>query len=315
MPQRKKAQKQVAMIGYGSQGRALALNLRDSGFDVSVGLRPRSKNRVNARKDGLKTIVTIPDAVRQADVVCFSFPDHLHGRVYRKSIEKHLRSGSTLLFLHGLSVHFGLVVPPAECDVVLLAPHAPGTAVREKYLGDRSVSAFYAIRQNRSRTARATLFALAEACGFEQKRLVKTTFEHEAVGDMFGEQAVLCGGLSALIKNGFEVLTENGLKPEHAYLEVAYQLDLIIALIKQHGIQGMFDRISEAARVGSALTGPRIVDRDTKARMQHAYNLIASGKFARKLAEMDASDRARVGKVLKSLSPQGFERAARKYSK
>jgi ketol-acid reductoisomerase len=314
MLQKDKAKKQIAVIGYGSQGRALALNLRDSGFPVVIGLRPRSRSRSKADAEGLEMIRSIPDAVASCDIVCFAFPDHLHGPVYEKSIREHLQKDVTLLFLHGLSVHFGFVRPPTGADVILLAPHSPGVAVREKFLGDRSISAFYAVEQDASGTARRLVFELARACGFRRERLVETTFEHEAVGDMFGEQVVLCGGLSALIKTAFEVLVERGHKPEHAYLEVAYQLDLIVELIKKYGISGMFERISVAAKVGSAKNGPRIVGEDAKASMEQIYDDIASGRFARYLAALEPRELADVGRTLQSLSPRSLERAARKYS-
>jgi ketol-acid reductoisomerase len=305
----------VGMLGYGSQGRALALNLRDSGYGVLVGLRARSKSRRRAAEDGIKSIVTPVEMVRRSDLVCFAFPDHLHGRVYHSTIERNLRPGATLLFLHGMSIHFGLVRPPQDSDVILIAPHAPGIAVREKYLGDRTVSAFYAVAQNRSGKAPRRLFALASAMGFERRRLLKGTFEDEAIGDIFGEQAVLCGGLAGLIKSGFEVLVENGLKPENAYLEVAYQLDLIVDLIKKYGIEGMFKRISVTARFGSAESGTRVIGPQVKRRMETAYKDIKSGRFSARLADLSGSDLRKLNERLKALSHPDLEKAARKFSR
>ena len=304
----------VAVIGYGSQGRAIALNLRDSGADVVVGLRSRSKSRNTARKDGLPAIMSLSDSVASASVVCMAFPDHLHGRVYRKHIEPFLATGSALWFLHGSSIHFGFVDPPADCDVILIAPHAPGAAVRDEYTGSRRVSAFYAIHQNKSGTARGRINSLASAIGIKPANLIESSFEHEAIGDLFGEQVVLCGGLAALIKNGFEVLVENGLKPDHAYLEVAYQLDLIIALIKQHGISGMFSRISVAARYGSLLAGPKVIDARTKAEMQKVYREIESGRFPAKLNRLEEKDIKRIDRALKELTDARLEKAARKFA-
>ena len=208
-----KAKKTVAMIGYGSQGRALALNLRDSGYEVMIGLPSRSRSRRTARADGFQPVRTSGKATALADTIVFALPDHLHGRVYEADIVPNLRPGAALVFLHGLSVHFGLVQPPLECDVILVAPHAPGLKVRERYLTDRSISAFYAVHQDAGGKARAKALLLAGAMGFLRKNLLETTFEDEALGDIFGEQAVLCGGLAMLIKSGFEVLVENGLKP------------------------------------------------------------------------------------------------------
>lgn len=305
----------MVMVGYGSQGRALSLNLRDSGLSVTLGLRSGSKSRRRARQDRFASITTIGQAVRVADVVCMAFPDHLHGRVFSRDIEKNLRAGATLLFLHGMSVHFGLVKPPAACDVVLIAPHAPGVALREKFLTDRSVSAFYAVARNHSGKALRTVFGLADAIGIKRKRLLKTTFAAEAVGDIFGEQAVLCGGLSALIKNGFEVLVENGLPPEHAYLEVAYQLDLIVRLIKEHGIEGMLRRISATARYGSILAGPKLIDGAVRKRMTRLYREIESGTFARRLSTLEPDLMASIDKQLLALSHPDLEKAAKKFSR
>jgi ketol-acid reductoisomerase len=302
------------MLGYGSQGRALALNLRDSGYDVIIGLPRRSKSRSLAGKDGFGRVGGCAQAVRKAALICFAVPDHLHGHVYARDVEKNLISGATLLFLHGMSIHFGFVEPPDDCDVVMLAPHAPGLAVREKFLGDRTVSAFYAVHQNVSGRAERLLFDIACAAGFKRKRLLETTFEAEALGDIFGEQAVLCGGLAMLIKNGFEVLVENGLKPENAYLEVAYQLDLIIGLVKKYGIEGMLRRVSVTARLGAVENGPRIIDERVKSRMVKVYKDIRDGRFARRLAALDASDLKAMNRTLKTLSHPDLEKAVKKLS-
>ncbi len=306
----------VSIIGYGSQGRAIALNLRDSGYRVVIGLRPKSKFRAVARKDGFREVLSISDATKKGDIVTFAFPDHQHGRIYKAEIEPVMRSkkGATLLFLHGMSVHFKFVKPPKDADVILLAPHAPGVAVREQYLGKRDVSAFYAVHQNKSKKAEQTLFALADAIGIAKKRLVKTTFATEAIGDLFGEQAVLCGGMASLIKNGFDVLVESGIPPENAYLEVAYQLDLIIKLIKQYGIEGMFARISVAARYGSLLTGPKLIDKSVKKRMKAVLADITSGQFPNKLNKLSDADVRRIAKALSSLSSPKLEKAARKFA-
>ena len=305
----------VAVIGYGSQGRALALNLRDSGYRVIVGVRSRSKSRRIAKRDGIAEIMTVSNAVAGADIVAFAFPDHLHGRVFTRVIAPNLKKNATLLLLHGTSVHFGFVAPPDDCDVILVAPHAPGVAVREAYLGDQQISAFYSVYQNRSRKAAQTAFAMAKAAGFKRKNLIKTTFEHEAVGDLFGEQAVLCGGLAMLIKTGFEVLVERGLKPENAYLEVAYQLDLIIDLIKRYGIEGMFSRISVAARYGSLKAGPEIINAGTKKRMERLASRIESGKFPNELDCLSDEDIAELNKSLRDLTDPRLERAARKFAR
>lgn len=305
----------VAMLGFGSQGKALAMNLRDSGYDVIIGLPSGSKSRRIARKEGFQQVTTTAKAVKVADIICVALPDHLQGRIYKKEIEPNLKAGVTLWFLHGFAVHFGFIKPSKESDLVLIAPHGPGLAVREKYLGDKSISAFYAVEQDFSQNAKRTVFELAEAVGFKKSRLVKTSFREEAIGDLFGEQAVLCGGMAELIMNGYKVLTENGLSSESAYLEVAYQLDLIIALIKQYGIAGMYERISVAARYGANRNGKKVIDKSVKQRMELVYKEIENGSFAEKLNSLSAEDIKRLSEQIKNNSIPGFERAANKYSK
>ena len=304
-----------AFIGYGSQGRAVSRNLRDSGYPVVIGLRNGSKSRARARRDGHTAVASIPNAVRRADVVCFAFPDHLHARVFKRSVAPNLRRRVTLWFLHSTSVHFGRVVPPKRCDVILVAPHAPGDAVREAYLTDRSLSAFYGVSQNRSGRATRLAMKLAGAIGVKRRNLVKTTFEREAIGDLFGEQAVLCGGLAMLIKTGFQTLVDSGWKPDNAYLEVAYQLDLIVALIKKHGLAGMFARISPAAQFGSLRAGPKLIDRSTRTRMDELFDDIASGEFAEQLSWLDDRAVAGLKRALKKLTDPRLEKAAKKFSK
>jgi ketol-acid reductoisomerase len=315
-PSRKQAgDKVVAVIGYGSQGRAVARNLSDSGYSVVIGLRAGSKSKVRAKKDTQAPILSIPAAVRKADIICFAFPDHLHSRVFKRSIKANLRRSATLWFLHASSTHFGLVMPPKGCDVVLVAPHAPGDAVREAYVTDRSLSAFYGVWQNRSKQAGHTARKLAAAIGVKRQNLIKTTFQREAVGDLFGEQAVLCGGLAMLIKHGFETLVDHGWKPDNAYLEVAYQLDLIVALIKKHGIAGMLLRVSPAARLGSLEAGPKIIDQSVRERMEEQFERINSGAFAAQLENLDDKALASLKRALSKLTDPRLEKAARKFSR
>ena len=305
----------VAVIGYGSQGRAIALNLQDSGFEVIVGLRPKSKTRSKARREGIRHVTAISTAVKQAKIICFAFPDHLHKQVYAREIEPYLSHHATLLFLHALSIHFGFVKPPSHTDVLLIAPHAPGMTVRNHYLSQQStLSAFSAIFQDITGTAQKHIYQLATGIGIARKRLVPTTFEQEAVGDLFGEQAVLCGGLSALIKNGFDILVEHGIPPENAYLEVAYQLDLIVDLIKQYGIEGMFKRISVAARFGSVTAGPQIINPSVKKQMQAVYNQIASGDFPERLNLLTTKDIRSLDSSVRKLTSSSFEKAVKKFS-
>lgn len=305
----------TAVLGYGSQGRAIALNLQDSGWPVIVGLGKNSKSIARARKERIREITAVPQAVGRADLVVMAFPDHLHGWVFENDIAPNLKPEATLIFLSGMAVHFEFVKPPSNCDVIMLAPHAPGIALREKYLSDRTVSAFYAVHQNPSRKGWQTAIRFAEAIGIARKRLVKSTFEWEAIGDIFGEQAVLCGGLAGLIQAGFDTLVKNGIPSEHAYLEVAYQLDLIVDLVKRFGIEGMFRRVSVAARYGSSVNGPKIIDRHVRTQMDKTLKSIKSGAFPKKLNGLTERDIARLNKKILSLTRPTLERAARKYAK
>ncbi len=305
----------IAVIGYGSQGRAVALNFRDSGYNLTIGLPPKSKSRSKAKVDKFSKIATVGEAVKDSDIICLAFPDYLHQRVFDSKIKGNLKKGATLLFLHGFSVHFRFVVPPKSVDVILIAPHAPGIMVREKFLTDKSLSAFYAVHQDVSGKAQKKAMSLAGALGFKKKKLLRTSFEIETIGDLFGEQAVLCGGLAMLIKNGFEVLIENGIPPKHAYLEVAFQLDQIITLIKKYGIEGMFERISVAAQLGSGEAGPHIIDETVKNKMQSRFEEIASGAFAAKLNSLVPEDIQAIKTRLKKLSHPELEKTVKAFNK
>ncbi|RKX20364.1 MAG: ketol-acid reductoisomerase [Candidatus Zixiibacteriota bacterium] len=304
----------IGIIGYGSQGRAIALNLKDSGLDIAIGLKSGSKSRKVANKDGFAPILTVSNLVKKVDTICFAFPDHLHGRIYEKEIKPFLKSGVTLWFLHGTSVHFGFVKPPEDCDVIMIAPHAPGITVREKYQKEKDLSAFISIYQNFSGQAEKKATKLANLIGFKKKNLVNTNFELEAVGDLFGEQAVLCGGMAGLIKAGYDTLRKNGFPPENAYLEVSYQLDLIIYLIKNYGIEGMYNRISVAAQFGSVMSSKKLIDKHVRKQMEIIFNNIKSGKFPKELNNLTDSDIKKMSKSLKALSSEEFEEVAKKFS-
>ncbi len=314
MTKKRKTEK-ITVLGYGSQGRSVAQNLRDSGYEVTIGLPLKSKSRKKARADNFTDILTVRQAAKESTTLCFAFPDHLQGKTYKSEIQANLNDKCTLWFLHGFAVHFGFIKPPLNCDVILIAPHAPGLAVREEYLKNKSLSAFFSVHQNATGKADKTVFKLSEALGFKKSKLIKTTFKDETLGDLFGEQAVLCGGMAGLIKNGFEVLVENGIPPENAYLEVAYQLDQIIALIKKYGIEGMFERISVAARFGSLEAAPKLVGESVRHKMRSRYKEIESGKFARKLNNLSRTELKSLSKELTKLSNPLFEKAAHKFSK
>lgn len=271
----------ITVLGYGSQGRALALNLRDSGYKVTVGLRKSSNSNKLARKEEIKT-APILASVREADIIIVAIPDHMQQYVLERIKLERLNRKPVLVFLHGSAIHFGLVKPPEDIAVLLLAPHAPGLAVRANYINKKPFSAFYAVHQGHTKAGYDILTKLAGAVGIPRTHLIKTTFPDEAVGDLFGEQAVLCGGLARMLKFGFETLVEAGLPPQNAYLEVAFQIDLIVELVKKYGLAGMFRRISPIARYGSMVNGPRIVPESVKDNMKQVLAEIESGAFIRK---------------------------------
>jgi len=303
----------IAILGYGSQGRAWARNLYDSGYDFTIGIPTGDPSRKVALKDGQKKITTVRKAVKTADIIVFAFPDHLHGRIYEKQIAPGLRTGATLVFLHGYSIHFGIVQPPGNCPVILLAPLGPGLAVREKFLNHDSVAFFYGFHFRETPPTRSVLKYLIRGLRIDRKKMIKTTFRDEAVGDLFGEQAVLCGGLTRLIKAGYETLRGAGLSSDKAYLEVAYQLDLIVDLIKNYGIEGMYRRISVAARYGSVLSGPRIIDARVENEMKKILSEIEDGHFARKLNALDTEKTRKIDSSIKKMTSPALEKSARKF--
>ncbi len=300
----------IAILGYGSQGRAMALNLRDSGYSVIVGLRKNSVSRKLVRRERI-SVASIPYAVAIADVIIIALPDNVHGEVFRKSVVKNLKPGASLVFLHGSSVHFGLVDPPSTNPVLLLAPHAPGSAVRSNFVNRIPYSAFIGVHRGSKKNGYALLEMLAKAVGIPKTHLIKTTIADEAVGDVFGEQAVLCGGLARLLKYGFETLVEAGLPQQNAYLEVAFQIDLIVDLVKKHGLAGMFDRISPLARYGSAVNGPRVISPDVKRNMKKVCKDIASGKFIRK-GERAGLKPSRT--QMEKITSKAFDRQVKRFS-
>ncbi|UCD17089.1 MAG: ketol-acid reductoisomerase [Candidatus Zixiibacteriota bacterium] len=304
----------ITILGYGSQGRAWALNLRDAGWQVTIGLPSRSKSRNCARRDRFKRITTTARAVKGARMIVFAMPDHLHGCVFYREILPNLAPHSTLVFLHGFAVHFKIVNAPPDADVILLAPLGPGSAVREKFLARKSVGFFYTIHQNGSGRAKTRLNTLLKGLHVDRETLIMTSFADEAIGDLFGEQAVLCGGLTQLIKAGYDILRDAGLSSDKAYLEVAYQLDLIVDLIRKYGIEGMYDRISVTARYGSFLAGPEVIDKNVSRNMKQVLAEITSGRFARRLSRLDPDKIKKLQHDLKRLSSPSFEKSARTFS-
>ncbi len=282
------AQPQIAVIGYGSQGRAHALNLRDSGFDVVVGLRAGGPTEVKALADGF-TVKSPAEAAAQADLVAMLTPDMVQKKLYHDVLAPNMKPGACLLFAHGLNVHFGMISPRTDLDVVLVAPKGPGALVRREYEIGRGVPCIYAVHQDRSGNAEALAKAYAGGLGGARANLIRTTFKEETETDLFGEQAVLCGGASALVQAGFETLVEAGYQPEIAYYEVLHELKLIVDLFYEGGITRMLEFISETAQYGDFVSGPRVINAETKARMKDILSEIQDGTFVQKwVAEYDA---------------------------
>jgi len=282
--------KTVAIIGYGSQGHAHALNLRDSGVSVVVGLYPGSRSWPKAEAAGLK-VMSVSDAARAADVVMVLVADHIQGNLYNEQIAPHMEAGKTLMFAHGFAVHFGQVVAPKAVDVSMIAPKAPGHRVRELYTEGVGVPALVAIHQDASGRALPQALAYALALGCLKAGVIQTTFREETESDLFGEQTVLCGGVSALVRAGFETLVEAGYAPEIAYFECLHELKLIVDLIQEGGLSYMRYSVSDTAEYGDYTRGPRIVTEETRKEMRKILAEIQSGQFAREWIEENRSGR------------------------
>jgi len=272
--------KKVAIVGYGSQGHAHALNLKDSGVDVRVALREGSSSIAKAQGAGL-VVKNISDAVREADVVMILAPDEQHKKLYKDAVEPNLKQGATLAVAHGFSIHFGFVQPRADLDVFMVAPKGPGHLVRSTFTKGGGVPCLIAVKQDASGKARATALAYASAIGGGRSGVIETTFKDECETDLFGEQAVLCGGATHLVQAGFETLVEAGYPPEMAYFECLHELKLIVDLMYEGGIANMRYSISNTAEYGDYTRGPRIVNEATKAEMKKILQEIQSGQFAK----------------------------------
>ncbi len=271
--------KTVAILGYGSQGHAHALNLRDSGIDVVVGLR-KGKSYEKAKADGFE-VLTPEEASKKADVIMFLLPDPIQKKVYEESVKHNLTSGKALAFAHGFNIHFNQIVPPDDVDVFMVAPKGPGHLVRWMYKEGAGVPALVAVYQDATGRAKDIALAYAKAIGATRAGVIETTFKEETETDLFGEQAVLCGGVSALIKAGFETLVEAGYQPEVAYFECLHELKLIVDLIYKYGLAGMRYSISDTAEYGDYTRGPRVIDERVKENMKKLLKEIQSGEFAR----------------------------------
>jgi ketol-acid reductoisomerase len=272
--------KKVAVIGYGSQGHAHALNLRDSGVSVRVGLAPSSRSRAKAIEAGL-TVGDVADVTRWADVVMILIPDTAAAKVYREEIEPNLAPGSLVLFAHGFNIRFGTISPRPDLDVAMVAPKAPGHRVRELFVEGAGTPALFALHQDATGNARALTMSYAKGIGVTRAGVIETTFAEETETDLFGEQAVLCGGVSALIKAAFETLVEAGYQPEIAYFECLHELKLIVDLIYQGGLSYMRYSVSDTAEHGDYTGGPKIVTAETRKAMKKMLEDIKSGEYAR----------------------------------
>jgi ketol-acid reductoisomerase len=285
------SKKTVAIIGYGSQGHAHALNLKDSGVNVIVGLYAGSRSAAKAEAEGL-TVKPVADAAAAADFIMILLPDEVQKTVYKQEIEPHLTAGKVLAFAHGFNIHFAQVVPPADVDVVMVAPKGPGHLVRRTYEQGEGVPCLFAIYQDATGQARDRAMSYAKGIGGTRAGILETTFREETETDLFGEQVVLCGGLSALIKAGFETLVEAGYQPELAYFECLHEVKLIVDLVVEGGLAKMRDSISNTAEYGDYTRGPRIVTDDTRAEMRQILKEIQTGQFAREFVLENLSGKA-----------------------
>ncbi len=276
--------KTIAIIGYGSQGHAHALNLKDSGMDVIVGLYKGSKSESKATSDGLQ-VFSVSEACEKADWIMILLPDEFQKDVYLKEIEPNLKKGKILSFAHGFNIRFELIKPPSFVDVVMIAPKGPGHTVRWEYQNGQGVPALFAVEQDSSGNARSLAMAYAKGIGGTRAGILETNFKEETETDLFGEQAVLCGGLSELVKSGFETLVEAGYQPELAYFECLHEVKLIVDLMVKGGLSQMRDSISNTAEYGDYVSGKRLINSDTKKEMQKILKDIQDGTFAKNFVE------------------------------
>lgn len=292
--------KKVAVIGYGSQGHAHALNLRDSGVEVVVGLREGSASVAKAQEAGLP-VKPVAEAVAWGDVIVVLAPDQVQAKLYTEQIEPNIKPGSALLFSHGFNIHFGYIKPAADIDVVMVAPKGPGHTVRREFEGGRGVPVLVCVEQDATGNAWQTALSYAKAIGGTRAGAIKTTFREETETDLFGEQAVLCGGTSQLIQYGFETLVEAGYQPEMAYFEVLHELKLIVDLIVEGGISKQRWSISDTAEYGDYVSGPRVITPDVKEHMKEVLADIQNGSFAQRFMD----DQAAGGPEFKELRAKG----------
>ena len=296
--------KKIGIIGYGSQGHAHALNLKESGCDVCVGLRAGSKNWANAEQAGLK-VQTVADTAKWADIIMILVNDEVQADVYKKDIAPNLEEGNMLMFAHGFNIHFKQIVPPAGVDVSMIAPKGPGHTVRSTYVNGKGVPCLVAVEQDATGKALDTALAYALAIGGARAGVLETTFRTETETDLFGEQAVLCGGVCALMQAGFETLVEAGYDPRNAYFECIHEMKLIVDLIYQSGFAGMRYSISNTAEYGDYVTGPKLITEETKKTMKKILSDIQDGTFAKEfLLDMSPAGRQVHFKAMRKLAAE-----------
>ncbi|RJS90164.1 ketol-acid reductoisomerase [Candidatus Bathyarchaeota archaeon] len=302
--------KTMAVIGYGSQGHAQAQNMRDSGLDVILGLRPEGRSWSRAERDGFE-VYPIPEAAERGDVIFMLIPDMVQPEVYRKSIEPHLWEGKVLDFAHGFNIHFKQIIPPKDVDVVMVAPKSPGLRLRETYLNGFGVPALMAVYQDHSGRAKETALAISKALGCTRAGVLETTFTDETESDLIGEQTVLVGGLIELIKKGFEVLVESGYPLELAYFEACNEAKLIMDLIYERGFLGMLRAVSDTAKYGGLTVGPKVIDERVKENMRRVVRRVQSGEFAREWIEEHKTGEKRLKALMEEIAGHEIEKVGR----
>lgn len=299
--------KTVAILGYGSQGHAHAQNLRDSGVNVVVGLYEGSRSAATAKADGFE-VFSVDDATSRADVVMFLMPDHIQGKVFHESVKPNLKEGSALAFAHGFSIHFNQVEPPAGVDVFMISPKSPGHLVRSMYKEGKGVPALVAVRENASGQAMEIALAYGSGIGAGRAGILETNFKEETETDLFGEQVVLCGGITELMKAGFEVLTEAGYDPEIAYFECLNEMKLIVDLMFEGGISWMRYSVSDTANYGDMCVGSKIIDEDARDKMREVLRNVQEGVFAKDWILENQTGRPRLKKWMKSEQEHAIEK-------
>ena len=299
--------KTIAIIGYGSQGHAHALNLKDSGMNVIIGLPNVPELMAPAKAAGFEVLVT-PEAAKKADVIMMLVPDEMAADIYKNEIEPGLKAGKCLAFAHGFNIHYGYVQPPKDIDVIMVAPKGPGHLVRSVYLEGAGVPALIAVHQNASGKAKDIALAYAKGLGGTRAGVIETTYKEETETDLFGEQAVLCGGATALVQAGYETLVEAGYQPEMAYFECLHELKLIVDLMYNHGMAGMRYSVSNTAEYGDYTVGPKIIDAQTKARMKEVLKRIQNGEFAKEFVAESKAGKPNMEKMRAAAKAHSIEK-------